>query len=208
MAAMAESGVVTRPRLVLASASPRRLELLLQVGVTPVVVPADLDETPKPDEEARLLVERLAIEKAATVADGKDLTIGADTVVVVDGDPLGKPSSVDDARAMLARLSGRRHQVMTGVAVVCNGHSRSSVEIAEVDVRVLSAEDIDWYLATGEWAGKAGAYAIQGAFGLLVERIEGNYQAIVGLPLHTLDLLLDGYGRPLRTWSTASVGPL
>lgn len=197
---MPETGVIARPQLVLASASPNRRRLLEQVGVTAVIAPADIDETPKPDESETSLVERLAIEKASAVASGKDLVVGADTVVVDGDEVLGKPVDRADAERMLRQLSDGEHRVLSGVAVVCNGRSRSSVSETFVRFQALDRSVIDWYLELGEWDGKAGAYAIQGSGSLLVDAISGDYHNVVGLPLTALDRLLDGFGRPLRTW--------
>ncbi len=198
---MPETGVIARPQLVLASASPNRRRLLEQVGITPVVTPADLDETPKSDESETSLVERLAIEKASAVASGKDLVVGADTVIVDGDEVMGKPADRPDAERMLRQLNDGEHRVLTGVAVVCNGRSRSSVTETFVRFRQLDGATINWYLELGEWVGKAGAYAIQGSGSLLVDAISGDYHNVVGLPLTALDRLLDGFGRPLRTWA-------
>lgn len=198
---MPETAYIQRPRLVLASASPRRFELLQSVGVTPHVEPADVDETPASDETPLALVRRLAESKARAVTVARnDLVIGADTVVVVDGITLGKPGDLDDARKMLEQLSGRTHRVVTGVAV--RGGDRVEVEAvsAEVTMRYLTDADIDWYLGTGEALGKAGAYAIQGAAAIFVTGIVGEHTGIVGLPLSALDGLLARFGRPLPTW--------
>lgn len=197
---MPETGVIARPQLVLASASPNRRRLLEQVGIAPSIHPADIDESPKPDERASSLVERLAIEKASAVASGKDVVIGADTVIVDGEQVLGKPVDRADAERMLRLLSDGEHVVLTGVAVVCNGRSRSSVIETFVRFRDLDRSVLQWYLDLGEWEGKAGAYAIQGAGSLLVDAISGDYHNVVGLPLSALDRLLDGFGRPLRTW--------
>ena len=187
-------------KLVLASGSPRRRELLQSLGLDFVVRPADIDETARADEPPTVLVERLAVEKAEAKAEGKHLVIGADTLVIDGVEALGKPTDVDDARSMLERLSGRSHRVVSGIAVVCNGQRLSSITSTPVQFQTLEAEDVDWYLDGGEWAGKAGAYAIQGAGGLLVDGITGNYQNVVGLPLTELDRLLGRFGRPLKTW--------
>lgn len=199
---MPESGVIARPQLVLASASPNRRRLLEQVGITAVISPAHIDETPKADESETALVERLAIEKASKMASGKDLVVGADTVVIYGGEVMGKPADRDDAERMLRRLSDGEHRVLSGVAVVCNGRSRSSVTETFVRFRDLDSSVLEWYLELGEWSGKAGAYAIQGSGSLLVDAISGDYHNVVGLPLTALDRLLDGFGRPLRTWTS------
>lgn len=190
------------PRLVLASASPRRVDLLAQVGVECETAPADIDETPVQGESAAAMVERLAVGKAAHIASGRSdgvFVVGGDTTVLVDGMILGKPENDQDARSMLQRLSGRRHQVISGVAVIDpDQRVFSDVDISSVWMSSLSPGDIDWYLDTGEHRGKAGAYAIQGTASVFVERIEGDYNSIVGLPLATLDRLMGQVGLRLR----------
>jgi septum formation protein len=202
-------------RLVLASASPRRSELLRSVGLEFDVIPADIDESARPGELPTDYVERLSGEKAALVAGRTDadvIVVAADTTVDVDGQILEKPSDDADARRMLALLSGRRHLVHTGVTVrrfvdtsfgvrsVRTGRSIAEqvvetvvVETAVVETAVefvtLTPELVDWYVATGEPFGKAGAYAIQGAGGALVRRLDGSVTNVIGLPLaETLDL--------------------
>lgn len=204
MLAMPETGRVTRPELVLASSSPQRRMLLEQVRIAARVEPPDFGESALPGEVVAALVERLAIGKARAVARGKNLTIGADTLVVLDGVPLGKAPTSDLARSMLDRLNGRTHEVLTGVAVVCNDQVQSAVVSTDVKFRKLDPEDIDWYLGLGEWRDKAGAYAIQGAGAVLVEGIDGDYTNVVGLPLVELDQLLAGFGRPLRSWAATT----
>jgi septum formation protein len=188
--------------LVLASASPRRAELLALLGVTFEVQVADVDETPRPGEPAADLVERLAREKALAVAqnsaEGAVDVVGADTVVVLDGDVLGKPADPADAVTMLRRLQGRDHEVVTGVAVVRSrpaslevpGPSSSDVvsfvETTEVRFAPMSDDEVEAYVATGEPLDKAGAYGIQGLGGRFVERIVGSYHNVVGLPLAQL----------------------
>lgn len=199
---MPETGVITRPQLVLASASPNRLRLLEHVGVHPVVRPSNIDESAAQGETPDVLVERLAVGKANAVAEGKHLFVGADTLVVADGKALGKPAGPEEARDMLERLSGREHRVVSGVAVMCNGATQSSVTSTSVQFRELAADEIAWYVELAEWQGKAGAYAIQGAGGLLIGGVRGDYHNVVGLPLTELDRLLGVFGRPLRTWMT------
>ena len=173
--------------MVLASASSRRLELLRRIGIEPNVRPADVDETPLPDEHPEALVARLAEAKASAVATEPDhLVIAADTVVVVDDGVLGKPSGPDDARRMLAALSGRSHEVMTGVHVTLGAEAAAAVETTSVRFRSLTADEIDAYVATGEPLDKAGAYAIQGGGGMFVESISGSDSNVVGLPLATV----------------------
>jgi septum formation protein len=179
-------GVLTE-RLVLASASPRRAEILRAVGWEFEAVAANIDESQRAGESARDYVERLAREKAQTVAGSRlfGLVLGADTVVVVDGAILGKPRDDEDARRMLRLLRGRWHEVLTGVALVRAEDGRAAVAREETRVRFaeMSDEEIEWYVATGETADKAGAYAVQGRAALFVEGIEGDYWNVVGLPV-------------------------
>lgn len=183
---LADGGV-----LVLASASPRRRDLLRRVGLEPLVVPADVDETPRRDEPPAALVVRLATAKALAVAADRspdDVVLAGDTVVVQDGRVLGKPVDVDDAASMLRGLSGRGHQAISGVAV-CRGGTRdpgtvrSESATTTVAFRTYAQRELDWYLGTGEWAGKAGGYAIQGAAGVFVSGLQGLDTTVVGLPL-------------------------
>lgn len=185
------------PEVVLASASPRRLELLDRLGVEPTVLPPDIDETPLPAEAADAYVVRLAVAKAAAVAatlTGDALVIAADTTVEIDGDILAKPLDAVDAAVMLRRLSGRRHRVFTGVAVRRGDDVRSEVVATGVRFAALTEADIDWYVGTGEPLDKAGAYALQGAGGVFVEAVEGSVSNVVGLPLHTVVRLAAGLG--------------
>ena len=178
---------MNRKRIILASASPRRSELLESAGISFSVAPADIPEEPLPGESPTAHVLRLAVEKALAVAgtvEG-DLFIGADTVVVCDDEIMGKPVDAADARRMLSALSGRSHEVITGYAV----HDRtrratdSSVVCTRVIFKLLTAEEIDAYIATGCPFDKAGAYAIQGGAAYMVRGIEGSYTNVVGLPL-------------------------
>ncbi len=187
-----------RPRLVLASASPRRLELLRQIGVEPdLIVPTEIDETPGPGETPPRLAERLAREKAAAAARRApgDFVLGADTVVAVGRRVLGKAVDEAQARRFLALLSGRSHRVLTGVAIAAPG-GRTAARLAQARVRFkrLTAREIDDYIATGEWRDKAGAYAIQGRAGGFVMALNGSYSAVVGLPLYETRALLGGVG--------------
>ncbi|KPL54707.1 Maf-like protein [Prosthecomicrobium hirschii] len=205
-----------RPKLVLASASPRRLGLLQQVGIEPdVLKPTDLDETPKKSELPRSLATRLAAEKvAAGIAWTKQdadlagsLVLAADTVVAVGRRILPKAETIDEAVACLRLLSGRSHRVWTGVAL---GSDKLSVRSRLVEARVrfkrLSADEIDAYVACGEWRGKAGAYAVQGIAGSFVVKIVGSYTTIVGLPLSETVGLLEAAGYPVRAgWSSPIV---
>jgi septum formation protein len=182
-------------KLILASSSPRRAEILRNAGFTFEVQPAHVDETPLPDERADDYVRRLADTKARTTAQyvgrsinrGTDRTvvIGADTVVVVDGQILGKPADADDARGMLRLLSGREHDVLTGLSFVSipEREEATLVESTRVSFLPLSAQDIEDYLLTGEPFDKAGAYGIQGIGGRFIRRIEGCYFNVMGLPL-------------------------
>jgi septum formation protein len=183
-------------RIVLASQSPRRRELLALIGIAHEVRPADIDEAYFPGEHPPEHCERLAREKAATVATGDAdvLTIGSDTIVVVDGLVLGKPRDEADARRMLRMLSGRAHTVYTAVAVDFRGRIVSGVEEVGVTFRELSDATIDAYVATGEPMDKAGAYGIQGFGATIVERIDGDYFAVMGLPLGRLVALMREVG--------------
>jgi septum formation protein len=179
-------------RLVLASASPRRRELLARLGLEPEVRPAGVDETPRAGEAAVPYVLRLAGEKAAAVPG--DLVLAADTAVVLDGEILGKPDGPAGAARMLEALSGRTHLVHTGVAVRSGATTSSAVSTSSVTFAPLTAADIAWYVATGEPFDKAGAYAVQGAGGLFVVAIEGSFSNVVGLPLHLLPRLFAAAG--------------
>jgi septum formation protein len=174
--------------VVLASASPRRFELLSQLGVLIQVRPADLDEVVLPGEDPVAYVRRLSIEKAAAVAadDSDELIIAADTTVDLDGDVLGKPVDADDARGLLTRLAGRTHRVHTGVTVRLGGTSATDVTTTVVSFAPITPAGIDWYIATGEPFDKAGAYAIQGAGGVFVTGVQGSVSNVVGLPLTTV----------------------
>ncbi len=176
--------------LVLASASPRRRELLTLLGLTFDVAPADVDETWRNGEAPEVHAERLAREKAAAVPRDGAVVVGADTIVVVDGDILGKPADAAEARAMLARLGGRGHVVHTAIAVAYRGRVASGVVSTKVWFRPLDAAAIAAYVATGEPMDKAGAYGIQGYGAVIVDRIEGDYFTVMGLGLARLmDLL-------------------
>jgi septum formation protein len=189
---------MSRPEIILASASPRRAALLRQIGLAFRIQPSRLHEeagrAEKGHEAAEVVACRLARAKAEDVAAqlGRGLVIGADTIVVYEGTILGKPRDRDEARDMLLRLGGRTHQVITGVAVVEAETGRAEVEAAvtAVRMRAVAAVEVAAYAATGESLDKAGAYAIQGRGALLVERIEGDYSNVVGLPLPTLARLL------------------
>lgn len=187
-------------RLVLASASPRRRELLKQIGVKARVVPADIDETAYPGESAETYVARLAKEKAeAVLAElaANELSLGSDTSVVLDGEILGKPENLSDARDMLSRLSASRHQVMTAVALAGQGPTQVRLVTTDVWFRPIGDAQIDAYWRSGEPCDKAGAYGIQGFGAVFVDHIEGSYSAVVGLPLAETAELLEAAGVPI-----------
>ena len=180
-------------RVVLASRSPRRIELISQLGVTAEVVPADIDETPLPGEEPVAYVKRLASSKARAVQErlGTDaFVVGADTTVDLDGVIFGQPDDESEARRMLKALSARTHRVHTGVAVLAPGRSESLVVTSLVTFEPVSDALLDWYIGTGEWQGKAGSYAIQGLGGTLVASTRGSMSNIIGLPLQETARLL------------------
>lgn len=187
--------------LILASASPRRRELLTQAGISFTVEAADLNEERLPDEAAAAYVQRLAVEKAQAVwarhqpadtAADPLVVLGADTAVVSEGNILGKPANAADARRMLQLLSGRTHAVLTGLAAVTRKGVKSEVEITQVTFNVIHDAEIDQYVASGEPLDKAGAYAIQGYAARWIPRIEGCYFNVVGLPIaRTIALLAD-----------------
>ena len=183
-------------RVVLASGSPRRRDLLNLIGIEHEVRPANIDETMRPREAPRRHAERLAREKASAVAmrDPDLITIGADTVVVINRKVLGKPADADDAARMLRMLSGREHTVITAVAVSRGRKLRSAIEEVRVKFRRLRDDEIEAYIATGEPMDKAGAYGIQGYGATIVERIEGDYFAVMGLPLMRLVGLMRDVG--------------
>lgn len=184
------------PRFILASQSPRRRDLLALIGLSHEVRPADVDERVVPGEEPVAYVERLAREKAVTIAVStpEAVVIGADTIVVLDGEILGKPGSVEEARVTLRRLSGRTHIVHTAVAVARAGRLVSGVETVAVTFRELSDAQIAAYVATGEPMDKAGAYGIQGYGAVIVARVEGDYFAVMGLALGRMVGLLAKVG--------------
>ena len=187
-------------RIILASQSPRRRELLALVGIPHEVRPADLDETVWPGEVPEAHADRLARSKAEAIATREPgaVVIGADTIVVLDGDILGKPNDEAEAAATLRRLSGRTHTVHTAVAVARDGQTVSGVESVEVTFRPLSDTQIQTYIATGEPMDKAGAYGIQGYGAVIVERVHGDYFAVMGLALGRLLVLLERVGVAYR----------
>ncbi|MHB8875235.1 MAG: Maf family protein [Myxococcaceae bacterium] len=185
-------------RLVLASASPRRRELLSHLGVAFEVVSADVDERPRKGEPPRAYVERLAAEKAAAVARARPLALvlAADTAVVQGQVILGKPQDEAEAKAMLRRLAGGPHTVLTGLALAGRFVASRVVETT-VHFRPLREQEIAWYVATGEGADKAGSYAVQGIGGVLVRAVEGSPSNVVGLPLAETAELLERAGLAL-----------
>jgi septum formation protein len=197
-----------RLKLVLASGSPRRLALLNQIGVEPDrILPASIDETPKRNELPRNLARRLAREKvdAALTTVNADpemagaLVIAADTVVSVGRRILPKTELIEEAAACLRQLSGRSHRVYTGLALATpKGHVRRRLIETRVRFKRLSREDVESYLASGEWRGKAGGYAIQGFAGAFVVKLSGSYSNVVGLPLYEVMTLLVGEGYPVH----------
>ena len=187
---------MTPPRIILASQSPRRRELLSLIGIAHEVRPADIDESYLPHESPPPHAERLAREKAQTLATlhPDAVVIGADTIVVIDGELLGKPADAGDACRMLAQLSGRTHTVHTAVAVARGSVLASGLESVEVTFRPLTEAQIASYVATGEPMDKAGAYGIQGFGATIVERVHGDYFAVMGLALGRLVELLRDVG--------------
>ena len=189
-----------RPDFVLASASPRRLELLARIGLAPGTVdPADIDETPLAGETARRLALRLAKAKAAATAARHPhaFVLAADTVVALGRRLLGKPEDEPDAARMLGLLSGRAHRVLTAVAVIAPG-GRAGARLSETRVQIkrLTAREIAAYVASREWEGKAGGYGVQGRAGAFVTALNGSYTGVVGLPLYETRALLVGLGYP------------
>lgn len=188
----------TQPALVLASASPRRLDLLAQVGVTPDRVdPADIDETPLRDEAPRRHALRLAVEKARAVAARApgDFVLAADTVVAVGRRILPKAETQADVLYCLKLLSGRNHKVFTGVALIApDGREASRLVETKVGFKRLSDAERDAYLASGQWRGKAGGYGVQGLAGGFITDLQGSYPSVVGLPLYETLNLLSGLG--------------
>jgi septum formation protein len=183
--------------LILASASPRRAELLTAAGFEFEVVPTGIDETPDPQESAEAYVLRVASEKAHAARekffDADSVILAADTEVVVDGEILGKPATAEHAREMLHLLSGRTHDVLTAVVVHATGRERAEVVRTRVEFATMTAAEIESYVATGEPMGKAGAYAIQGYAARFIVRIDGSWSNVVGLPVHTVHRLIGAF---------------
>lgn len=184
--------------IVLASASPRRRELLAQIGVPHEVLAVDIDESALPGEAPAELALRLARGKALAGRErdgGGRAVLGSDTIVVLDGQVFGKPRDADDARRMLAALSGRDHQVMSAVALALPGGAvRAELSVTEVRMRAIAPAEIDAYWVSGEPLGKAGAYAIQGRGAVFIQHIRGSYSGVMGLPLYETALLLQAAG--------------
>ena len=192
------SGSIAPARLILASASPRRLDLLSRIGIVPeAAVPAAVDETPRRGELPPDLARRLASAKAEAVAAAEPgaWVLAADTIVACGRRSLAKAADADEARRFLGLLSGRRHRVLGGVAVIApDGRRRQRLVTTAVVFKPLSAPEIDAYIAADEWRGKAGAYAIQGRAAVFVRRINGSYSNVVGLPVFETAGMLEGLG--------------
>lgn len=189
---MASSGPVP---LILASASPRRRDLLAQIGIVPdAICPTDIDETRRKDESPRALAERLAREKAAACPEA-GFVLAADTVVALGQRNLEKAADEAEAEAFLRLLSGRAHQCITGIAVKApDGRVSTRTVLARVKLKRLTDREIADYIASGEWKGKAGGYGIQGRAGAFVSHLSGSYTSVVGLPVYETKLLLEGMG--------------
>ncbi|MBQ3390857.1 MAG: septum formation inhibitor Maf [Clostridia bacterium] len=185
--------MVLKQRIVLASNSPRRQQLLTDLGLEFEVAPSKINELDYAMSSGKALAAILSVAKAQDVAEDFPLSIviGCDTVVEVDGMLLGKPQNESEARKMLEMLSGKTHTVYTGIAIACRGQVKNEVVITKVNFKELSSEEIDRYIASGEPFDKAGAYAIQGKGSTLVSSIEGDYFAVVGLPVFTLARMLE-----------------
>ncbi|MEZ5716560.1 MAG: Maf family protein [Paracoccaceae bacterium] len=190
-------------KLILGSGSPRRLELLAQLGLAPDDIrPPEIDETPLKGELPRPYCARMATEKAAAVPAGPgEVVLCADTTVALGRRILGKPEDAAEARAFLTALSGRRHRVITAVAVKAGDRLWERDVVTTVRMKTLSDQELDGYIATGDWQGKAGAYGIQGPAGALIPWIQGSFSAVVGLPLSETAGLLQAAGLPI--WARA-----
>lgn len=186
------------PQLILASSSPRRIQMISDLGISFEVIPADIDETPRPDEDARAYVERLAREKAHKVASDR-VTLGApvlaaDTTVVLDGEIIGKPADDVEAHEMLRRLSGITHLVFTSVALVHSDGVEQATVTTEVEFAALDDALIDWYVGLGVSLDKAGGYGLQGPAAALVREVRGSVSNVVGLPMHQTVTMLRTVG--------------
>ncbi|MEQ5870130.1 septum formation inhibitor Maf [Sagittula sp. NFXS13] len=190
---------MTKPRLILGSGSPRRRDLLAQLGVTADDIrPPDIDEDPKPRELPRPYCVRLAREKAqAILSDPEDIVLSADTTVALGRRILGKPADEKEAAGFLTALSGRRHRVITAVAVRRGDQIWERDVVTQVKMKMLSNEELNAYLASGDWRGKAGGYGIQGMAGAFIPWISGSFTSVVGLPLAETANLLNTAGYPL-----------
>ena len=189
----------SRPRLILGSGSPRRLEILAQLGVTPDEIrPPDVDETPLPGEPPRSYCQRVTLDKTRAVPrDRGEIVLVADTTVALGRRIFGKPADKGEAAEFLTKLSGRRHKVITSVTVAADDGMRSRSVESIVKITRISDAELNGYLDTDDWNGKAGAYAIQGPAGALIPWISGSYTAIMGLPAHETAMLLTAAGYPL-----------
>ena len=190
-------------RLLLASGSPRRRELLERLGLEFDFVAPEVDETRFPEEAPAAYVERVARSKAAKVAGDSLIVVAADTTVVHEGRVMGKPRHPEEARAMLRRIQGDVHEVFTGLAIGSWDGSpeiRSVVDVAEVTMLAMTDEEIAWYVGTGEPLDKAGAYALQGLGGMFVSSVAGSPFTVIGLPIHLLSRLVSAAGADLRTF--------
>jgi len=176
-----------RPDLILASASPRRRELLERLGLRLRVAPADVDETPRDGEPAAEYVRRMALDKLAAARDkqapAETAVLAADTIVVLQGAILGKPRDEDDARAMLRRLAGHRHEVMTAYRIAFGAREIDRTVTTAVAFRLIDPAELEAYIGSREWSGKAGAYAVQGVAAVFVTELRGSLTNVVGLPL-------------------------
>ena len=195
-------------KLVLASSSPRRRELLDRLGLEFEVAPSDIDESRHPDESPGTYVERLAIGKASAAAGPDRLVIGADTAVVHEGRVLGKPTHPEEARSMLRRLQGDRHEVFTGVAVAAWDDGpvlASEVDVTEVAMLSMTDDEIADYVDSGEPMDKAGAYALQGVGGMFISSVSGSPFTVIGLPIHLLPRLATHFGRDLGSFRVSDL---
>ncbi|MBN2679503.1 nucleoside triphosphate pyrophosphatase [Acidithiobacillus montserratensis] len=197
-------------RLILASASPRRLALLQQLGYAPEVQVADVDETPHPGESPQVLAQRLARSKALAVATAypQDLVLAADTVVALGEQAFGKARDAAAAYAMYEQLGGREHQVFTAIALVQDGQIHTQLQSSSVQLRALTDQEMQAYWASGEPADKAGAYAIQGLGAIFVENLQGSFSGVMGLPLFETARLLSHCGFPPPALAPLPAGSL
>lgn len=196
------NGLITIMKIILASSSPRRAELLRQIDVSYVQLPVDIDESWKPAEPAVAHVVRLAREKAmagAELAQQRDIhlpVLGADTIIELDGEVVGKPADAEHARAMLQLLSGKTHQVHTAVCLVCDDMQSAALSTSRVEFAGLTPDQVERYVATGEPLDKAGGYAIQGLAAQFIKNLQGSYSGVMGLPLYEVAELLKSCASP------------